>query len=165
MYILPARTWNPLGTYSLLLDLSPDIAVGTRIIPVSRLQRAGVNDPVLHQRLRLVYMTQSDIIKSAFFQSGPVHRNMLLISPVGQQDLIHLLPLCKETVTQRFPQFSAVIAESVYRRPELRELHIFRISPKQRDHIPIPAERAVIGIAPDIIVIPRDEHHFRMAQF
>jgi len=164
MDVFPAGAGYPLCPDSLRRDFAPDISMRSRIVPVDRLQRSGVNDPIPDKRLGPVYMPHGNVVKSALLQHSSVHRNMLFIPAMGEQDLV-LLPACgRNCIVERLSDLPAVIAQSIHRSLKLRKFHILGPAPEQRNHVPTPPECAVIRIVSYVIMIPRDKDYLRAAQ-
>ena len=89
---------------------------------------------------------------------------MAVIPSVSQQDFNRSYAAGAQTIIQRFSDLLFVIAESIYGCVKLGEIYIFWSLCEKWEHIAAPCKCFIIGILSDIVMVPRNEHHFCVGQ-
>ena len=99
------------------------ISMLSQVIPVDRLQRTGIQHPVLERCLLLVLMSKCNIIKSTVCQFTEIHRDMLSISTMRHQNVkssfIGFLP----AIIKCFVNLLMFVTQTIYIDVFLRNLN------------------------------------------
>lgn len=93
--------------------LAQKIAVGSRLREVDGREGAGKAVPPRFGKFRLVDMAQGRIGKAGPGKNFFVNGNVALVSAMGQEDVEIPVRRSRETVAERLPYLSLIIAESM----------------------------------------------------
>ena len=140
------------------IDLPLYATVRTGIVLIDRFHRAAVRDPAGYDLLGFMDMSQRHIIVPQIKKLPAVDRHMPLVSPMEQQDLMLLSARRKGRGVGPAADFPRVIATAVHRCGDLGKLYTLDLTVQERMDILRPAERPVIGIRLQIIMISDDKH-------
>ena len=149
---------------SLFLPFSPgDLPInhppGTCIIFFKRFQPSRIDHAIGNQNLRFMDMSQSHIIK--FPGNILVERNVLLISPVRQQNVISRFSIGVNPIIKPLSNLPVFVTQSINPCVNLFKIKYLRLLTEKTMHIFRPLHLPISGILPQIIMIPRHPHHLR----